>query len=366
MGRPKKRKDGRYVKSFTYATASGEKKRRTIYARTIRELEEKYNTALEEEKQRQVMMSEPGSVTTVEEWVDIWLEIYKTNVAFNTFRMYKLTAYNYIVPAIGHLRLKEVELVHIQSLLNDYTARGQVRTAQIIYITLGQIFEVARKSKYITINPSLDAESPKYKKPNKRALTNEEVALIIHSQMPLKEKAFLMLLLFTGLRRGEALAITRNDIDMRDNLINVRKNLYFEYNQPVIGTPKTESGIRVIPILNELKPMLAEYLLSLEGEVLFPSAQGSFMSESAFKRFWEKVSRSLKTVGVTATDITPHIFRHTFTSNLVKTGVAIKDAQYVLGHKSANVTLNWYAHFDPQAVENVRNLLNGRIIKLVT
>jgi len=358
LGRPKKRSDGRYTKSFSFIDGNGDKKRKSVYGRTLKEVEQKYLEALEEEQKREKARCEPGSEMTVREWANTWLVTYKSNLAYKTIRMYELDVNTYILPVIGHLSLRDVQILHIQKLLNTHVAKGHNRTAKSIYTTIRQIFEIARKNKYITENPTLDVECPKYQKPDKRSLTDEETFAICQASMTLKEKAFVLFLLYTGVRRGEALAMLREDLDMRNGLVRVNKSLYFKPNQPEVGSTKNR-GSRVVPILNELKPKLAEYLLSLEGDALFPSAHGVLMSESAFSRFWEKISRKIHNAGVTADDITPHIFRHTFTSNLVKNGVTIKDAQYVLGHKSAKVTLDWYAHFDPKAPENVKSLLNG-------
>jgi len=323
----------------------------------LKDVERRYIEALEEERKREKERCEPGSTMTVREWASTWLDTYKSNLAYKTRRMYELDVNTYILPVIGYLNLRDVQITHIQNLLNAHIAKGHSRTAKSIYTTVRQIFEMARKNKYISENPTLDVECPKYQKPDKRALTDEEISIIYQASMTLKEKTFVLFLLHTGVRRGEALAMSRGDIDMRNDLVRINKSLYFKPNQPEVGLTKNR-GSRVVPILNELKPKLAEYLLSLEGDVLFPSARGKLMSESAFSRFWEKISRKINDAGATADDITPHIFRHTFTSNLVKNGVTIKDAQYILGHKSAKVTLDWYAHFDPKAPENVKALLN--------
>ncbi|MDR2648742.1 MAG: site-specific integrase [Clostridiales bacterium] len=361
MTRLKKRSDGRYQKFIRYTDSDGNSKRKPVYGRTLRQLEEKVQKAIEEEK------CKPGSCggLTVGEWARTWLKTDKPDISYNTRKMYEIVINTYIVPAIGHLPLALVQLDDIQELLNASSDNGHKRTAQQIYITLRQIFERARKRNYIIKNPTLDAERPLYKKPDKRSLSDEEVQMVKQAPMLLKEKTFILLLLHTGLRRGEALALTRADLDMKNNCINVHKSLYFEINRPFIKPPKSKSGTRKVPIINELKPILAEYLLSQNGSVLFPSASGEFMSQTAFRRFWVKIIKSLNEAGATASDITLHIFRHTFCSCLVRTGVAIKDAQYILGHASARITLDWYTHFDPKATENVRNRLNQHVVKNV-
>ena len=365
LPRLKRRKDGRIPKTFTVTDENGNKKRKTIYGRTQKDAEEKYFEAIQEEKRKQKAREEPGSVITVSEWANTWLVDYKANLAYNTRKMYELNVNTYINPAIGQFPLLEVKHEHIQNLLNAYIAKDKDRTAQTIYLTVKQIFESARKRKYILVNPTLDIDMPEYEKPEKRALTDEEVEIINNAPLTLKEKAFIFLLLYTGLRRGEALALILNDIDMRNGYIYVRNNLYFMKNKPALKLPKTKAGKRKIPILDELRPVLAEYILSLNGDILFPSCRGTLMSQSAFKRFWKKISVKLADAGATAKDITPHIFRHTFTSFLVKNNVNIKDAQYVLGHSSAIITMDWYAHFDPKAPDNIKKRLNKHVFKLI-
>ena len=364
--RLKKRKDGRYLKSFVFIDENGSKRRKYVYGYTVKELEEKYLEAIEVEKEKEKRATSPGSEITVGEWAQTWLDTYKSGVAYNTRKMYEINVHTYIIPAMGHLHLNEVQLIHIQNLLNTYKAKGLHRTAQTIYVSLNQMFEVARKSAYISTNPTLDVERPKYRKPDKRALTELELEIINNAPLTLKEMAFVLLLLHTGLRRGEATALTLADVDMKSGMININKSLYHENNRALVKDPKTKAGMRIVPILDELKPALAQYLLSMNSQILFPAvSNGAYMSQTSFRRFWNKIIRKITDAGITANDITPHIFRHTYTSRLVKNGVSIKDAQYVLGHSSAKVTLDIYAHFDPKAPQNVKDLLNGSVIELV-
>jgi integrase len=279
--------------------------------------------------------------------------------------MYKNLISKHLEPTIGAMGIEDVKTINAQNLINAISADGRNRTAQQVTFMLSQMFDRARKEKHIIENPMLDVERAHYVLPEKRALTDTEIEMVQNAAMPIKEKTFVMLLLHTGVRRGEALALTRADLDMKKGYVTISKNLYFESNQPKLKDPKTEAGKRQIPIDDALLPELKMYLNNLEGDILFPSAKGQYMSEISFKHFWERVRQYLHIAGVTASDITCHIFRHTFASWLVWEGVEIKDAQYVLGHASAKTTMDIYAHFNPKAKTNVKIRLNKRLIKSV-
>jgi len=359
MARLKKRKDNRYQQQINVLDENGKRKRKSIYGNTKPELDEKVKKAIEAEKRK----SNPGSLLTVNEWTKEWLKT-KSKLAYNTRRMYELNVNNYITPIIGELMLIDVNQEHINRIIDTQTDLDHNRTGQTVHLTLSQIFNTARKRKYIILDPTIDIKRPKYSKPDKRALTDEEIEIIKTAPLALKEKAFIFCLNDTGIRRGESIALTRNDLDIRNELVFITKSVYFENGKAKVGPPKTKASIRKIPILDEFKPVINEYILSLKGDILFPDGHGNHMSESSFNHFWQGIVRKLTNAGITANDITPHIFRHTFCSYLVNSGVNIKDAQYVLGHGSAIITMDWYAHCDPKAPENIRNKLNRRVYRI--
>ena len=365
----KKRKDGRYCTHVVIGTKEdGKPLRKTVYATTIRELEEK---AAELRRQVNTGTVVTNESITVSEWAQEWLKTYKAGVSYKTQEMYRLAVYVHIVPALGHMKLKDVRPHHIQHLINVKCSEGLTRTVEMISMTLKQILKKAVENNLIVRNPSEAVELPKIAKPKKRALTDAEKKYIEVAELDLKSRTFLYVLLYSGLRRGEALALMKKDINLNEKTITIYKNLIFKSNSPEIKmSPKSEAGNRVIPIPDILANILMEYLPMVETMYIFPAASGNLMSHTAFRRFWDKIIKQLneaaggnEKVIALSKDISSHMFRHTYATMLYYAGVDIKSAQYLLGHSSINVTMEIYTHLDigktRSAADKINELLSS-------
>ena len=134
MVRYKKRADGRYCKQMCVGyTPDGKKKVKTLYAKTLKELEEKILKATKELRENTLIYDES---ITVEEWLKQWLNIYMINSGYNTFRMYKGVVYGRIIPDIGDILLSKLKTIQIQSCVNDLIQEGKNRTAEIYQMTI--------------------------------------------------------------------------------------------------------------------------------------------------------------------------------------------------------------------------------------
>ena len=356
----KKRADGRYLTQITVGIKEdGRPKYKNIYAKTIRELEEKA-AAFKQELEKGIIVDDDG--LTVAAWARKWLEVYKHGREYNTMESYNGTINTHIIPALGHYKLRDLKAHHIQEMINERAAAGLTRTLELITGALNQMLKQAIKNEYIYKNAAADIVLPKIDKPKKRSLTEQEKAQVTSADLDDKAKAFVFMLLYTGVRRGEALALTTNDIDLENKTIEINKNLIFVGNRPVIkNSPKTDAGNRIIPIPDVLYNLLIKYLPTLQNIFIFPSAKNVPMSESAFRRFWEKI---IIILNLPADDITPHIFRHTYATTLYYAGIDVKTAQYLLGHASIRITLDIYTHLEAENNSESAKKLNSYINKI--
>ena len=358
----KKRADGRYSTTVTLGLNSdGTTKRKQIYAKTVRELEEKRDALRYEVKQGTFVSDES---ITVEKWSRDWLRIYKTGVSYNTKLMYETTVNAHIIPILGQMRLKDVRPHNVQRLINDKISNGNARTAQIILLTLKQIFKKAYENNFISRDFVGTVTLPKIEKTKKRAITEHERTIIENANLDLKGRAFIYTLLYAGLRKGEALALTRDDINFAANTITVSKSLITKGNRPEIKpSPKSKAGNRKIPMPDLLVDTLRSYFKELKGNYVFPAVSGEFMSAIAFRRFWAKVITQLNEAAEDeiAKDITPHIFRHSYATMIYYAGIDIKMAQYLLGHSNINITLEIYTHLDKDNINTSVEKINSFI-----
>lgn len=347
MAKYKKRADGRYATSTIIGyDDNGKPKRKTIYGRTILELDKKV-ADFKSLQNKGIVIDDKNM--TVEQWSKKWLELYKADKAYNTYQMYKRTVNNHIIPNLGNIRLSALKKHQIQELLNKTVRIGHQRTAELIKITIQQIIKQAIIEEYIYKDVTIGLSLPKKQKNEKRALTDTEKSLIQDTELNNKERAFVDLLYYTGVRRGEALALMVSDIDFVNKKIKINKNLVIKDGESEIKpSPKTDAGNRTIPMPVPLMVSLKQYISNLNTFYLFTQRNSDVMSRSAFRRFWDNImdkiniaaggtkyrrkdTKNTNTKIKIANDISPHLFRHTYATNLYYAGVDVKTAQYLLG-----------------------------------
>ena len=377
MAKYKKRADGRYSTSVIIGyTENGTARRKILYGRTIAELDN--NVAeFKSLKNKGIIIDDKN--LTVAQWAEKWLELYKKDKAYNTYACYQRTIDAHIIPNLGDIRLGALKQNHVQKLLNDIIQDGHMRTAELVRLTLQQMIHQALIEEYIYKDITVGLSLPQKQQPKKRSLTDAEKKLIQAADFNSKERAFVDLLYYTGVRRGEALALTKDDIDFVNKTISINKNLVMKSNTSEIKpSPKTKAGIRELPIPEKLMKTLIDYVYSLDGKYLFSKNDGDLMTNSSFRRFWDNIldkiniaaggtkytrkdmqKKDEKVIQLIANDITPHTFRHTYATSLYYSGVDIKSAQYLLGHSSIQMTLDVYTHLDNEKITDSRAKLDA-------
>jgi integrase len=353
MAKYKKRADGRYcthVHVGSYNT-DGSPKRKTLYAKTIRELDVK--VAEIRQKMNTGTYIQDNNLT-LGTWAKEWLDTYKIGVEYNTTRMYKMIIDNYIIEPLGHMKLQNIKTVHLQKIINENQEKSWI--IKKFKLTINQIFEQAVINDLIIKNPVRGIKLPVItKNTKKRTLTESETEKILTLQLDGKTRCFIFLLLYTGMRKSEILALSKSDIDKENNKINVSKTLIFKVNQSTIKhSPKTFAGIRTIPILTPLRDVLFSYMDSIESEILFTGTSGNTLSHTAYRRMWEKFTKAMG-----ETDLTAHNFRHNFATTLYDAGVDVKTAQSILGHTSIQVTLDIYTKLSESKMAGSIDMLDS-------
>lgn len=153
-------------------------------------------------------------------------------------------------------------------------------------------------------------------------LTDNEIRVICNNT----DKDFGTLayfLLYTGLRKGEALALTYGDIDFQNSVIHITKSLRHIDDNPVITRPKNAADCRDIPLLDNLRPLLSAQ--KPKSDLIF-SQHGKHMSRSYFDTHWKNYCKA------SGLKITAHQLRHTFAMLLSGRGIDVKEIQKLLGH----------------------------------
>ena len=267
-----------------------------------------------------------------------WFESYKVpKLRPGTAMNYRLTIRKHLVPYFGQMHMNAITTVDVQRFYNQHAhqARSTVRTMGIL---LHGIFESAIEDGLCTINPTRSKRlTMTQRKKVREALPLEHAQDIIAGlpRLEPKDRLLVALLIFTGIRRGEALGLQWADIDFERKLISIKRSVRFVGNKGYIGPTKSSAGVRLIP----LSPQLEEVLAQVDHGGKYLLGNGEFpITEMTYKRGWERICRTIDLYGATA-----HVFRHTF-ATLAAVHTDVKNLQAVMGHSDIQTTMNRYTH----------------------
>lgn len=275
-----------------------------------------------------------------------WAEHSKT-LAVNSLRNYT-PAYKRTVKYFENSYIKDIEPPDVKAFVNSLPKTWAQKTYSNQLLVLNLIFKYAAGNGIIEHNPAEYIQTPKgLKRSYRRPPTPEEVE-IIKASVDKPFGLFAYFLLYTGCRRGEALAIQYKDIDTKEKIIHITKSVYYEGNTPHTKQPKTERGNRDIVLLDVLVEKLPK---GKPNDFLF-NEKGALLTSSRLEDLWLYYQRE------TGLTITPHIVRHGFATILHEAGIDAKDAQAMLGHANISTTLDIYTHITKKKMDESAQKLN--------
>lgn len=337
--------------------------------------------------------AEPNRIT-IKQWLDTWLNVtIKEAVKDTTWLSYESMIKKHINPAIGGIRLMQLQTSHLQKLYNEKIKGGRSdgkegglspRTVRYIHQVINGSLKQAVKEKLISVNVSESVRLPKDPKKEMKVLELEDVSRFLETAKTNRYYkhyyAAYLLELYTGLRRGELLGIRWKDIDLKNRNIQVRQQLVKVGSKHEIRELKTESSQnRVISIPDEMihelkdhKQKQEEFLKDLgyndlqikeqfkTGLVFVNEIGTGFIQPRNFTRNFKGVLKTAK-LG----DIRFHDMRHTFALLSLQQGVDIKTLQSDLGHNSIETTLDRYGHVNDEMKRDAANKRSGLLKKIV-
>ena len=258
------------------------------------------------------------------------------------------------------------------------------------------VFYSAEESKIISYNPaaSLSAKGGTPKQ-EKKALTDEQVKILLDTIRGLPPYVFVMIGLYAGLRREEILALRWDCVflDEATPYISVRRAWRSVNNRPVISTElKTPAAKRDIPIPGKLVECLKEAKEKSKSEYVISDRNGNALAESQFVRVWKYIAvrsteercyytyvngqkikhvvkpklgehqpNNPKLVYTMDFQVTPHQLRHTYITNLIYASVDPKTVQYLAGHENSKVTMDIYAKVKYNKPAQLHGVINRAI-----
>lgn len=339
------RKDGRYQGYYRELDKNGERKgRRHIVC--DRDPEKLYRKLMEKE-------NEVPPKYTFDAAADAWEEKHWDRIGSKTAETYTAPLRR-IRDKFSGYDADEVTAQAIQAFLAELGRQGFARrSVQMHRDILNMIFNNAILEGKLTFNPVTAVSMPRNLPTKKRELPPDDAVAAVKAGKNAPFGLFALICLYAGLRRGEVLALCYEDIDRKAKTISVSKAVEYIGNNAHLKAPKTEAGVRTVPLLDPLAEVLPEDGTGL----IFPREDGKPLTKTQYRKRW---SAYCKAIGF---EITAHQLRHGYATILYEAGVPDKDAQELLGHSSIAVTRDVYTHIRQTQKEATAKRLNRFIAK---
>lgn len=380
--RNSKREDGRIAVQVYLGKIDGRRKYKTVYGKTQKEAEEK---AL----QTKLSMRKGIDITAERDTFGQWAERFQAAKKADGLSVSQMTSYkNYcnVLSPLDDMPISKVRVGDVQDIVNDlaennsHTGRPTGKKTLIaLKGTAEQIFGMAIDARVLEYNPAAAVRIPRNAPQScRRALTSEEQQWIIDT--PHRAQRSAMIMMYAGVRRGELIPLTWNDIDLKKKTIRVNKAVEMINGNPHVKSPKTQAGNRTIDIPQRLVDFLtplrksdfAQYPDARPINLLVcRTASGKMFTNQAWRTMWRSYLTDLnvkygfrgkanklaahkkgmdgKSQGklpLLIPNITPHWLRHTFATLLYLAGVDVLTARDQLGHADIKTTLAIYTHLD--------------------
>lgn len=363
MAKYVKRSDGRYqARIYLGVDEEGKKKFKYIYASSPKELAKAESDLRSKHSKGIDLMSVDDSFS---QWLERLKAVKESELSESEFATFVSRA-GYFAKVLGYVPLKEINQQNLQPIVNAIfksnpsTGKPSARRTVERYISAASaVFEYAIENRATDFNPCKYVKIPKQAQTSeRRALTPQERKWI--DDTPHRAQTAAMLLMYSGLRRGEATALLWSDIDFEEKTITVNKS--YDFKSRELKLPKTASGIRVVSVPDKL----INYLKTVERKSIYvlTTAQNKMMSNAAWKTLWESYMLTLNDKYGLQTEkrkkhdprgqlividtFTPHCLRHTFCTIMYEAGIDVLTAKEQMGHSDVKTTLAIYTHLDSQ------------------
>ena len=332
------RKDGRYMATYTDERTGT---RKCLYDRDPEKLYWKLQDA-------QTPVSERPY--TFRQIAEDWERLHREEISHRTWVNY-LPHYQHILSIHGNKQIDEVTALDIINHLTAAKAKGYSATVvNSIRSIYRMIFDHAIANDLAKYNPAVSVKLPKGLKRGKRTAPTDAQIKTIFGNADQPFGLFPLLLLCTGLRKSEALALTWDDVDLIKKEITITKSLDYAVGaSPVVKSPKTDAGFRTVPIVDILGSALQIAKAASVSPYLFPAQEsnrsgkgGGYMTLRGYEGAWMRYCENAGLIEDGKPTLTAHNLRHGTATLMFEMGVDELTAQRILGHSRVEVTREIY------------------------
>lgn len=348
------RKDGKYEVRFSL-----EGKRYSVYGSTQKECREK-ELELREQIKKGLYVNNRN--ITLDQYYEEWKKSRIDTVKGSTERGINSRYITHIKPVLGARKLVDLEKREIVILQQKLAESKKASTVNLIMSNLKNILNdavaegILIKSPAANIKPLRIDDKPA-RETIHRALTVEEQRLFMDYVKDEWLYELLALLLCTGMRIGEATALTWQDIDYKNNVIHITKSISTNSEgRYIVGTPKNKSSIRDIPINENIKNIIKSQkgkfqllngnLIKLD-QIIFTGTRGAIIYNIGINRVINNAIDRMHNDGIKIERFSVHAFRDTFATRYIEQGGSPHVLKTILGHSSLAMTMDLYSQVLP-------------------
>ena len=352
-GNIRKRKDGRWEGRFTAGInpENGKQIFKNVLGKTQAEVKEKLKKALADSQK--LDLTKQGKYT-VGTWMDAWFEnVAKIKVRPSSHQTYRGYIDNHIKPNIGNIPLEKLTTMELQKFYRKLLTSGRVerveakeqpkglsaKTVRNINQVISSAMDLAVAQKIILKNPTRACSLPRVEHKEMQTISAEQLQAFLEEAKRSGVYEMYYIELSTGLRRGELLGLKWEDIDMKQGVIRVRRQISRIDGKIVEAPLKTKNSYRAVTISPQAVEVLKAQKEKTDDAYVFPSPNGGPISPDSVNNMLHRV---LDRAGIPRVRF--HDMRHTFATLALQNGVDIKTVSGMLGHFSAGFTLDTYAH----------------------
>lgn len=370
MGTVVKRADGRWMASITVGyDENGRQRRRTFYGKTEAEANRKRLMALGQLQAGTYV--DPNRLTTGQ-WLDTWLSEYvKPALRPRTYANYEGVVRVHIKPLLGGTPLSKLQASQVQFMVNEVVRSGRsARTAGLARTVIHAALKQAVANGLMQRNVADGARKPKGERRPIRVLTLDEQRAFLSAASGDRLSAMMVLLLGTGLRLGEAVALRWQDVDLPGRTLRVsqsasRVSIKGIKSKLTVQPPKTKAGRRSIPLPQVVVTALQQWRRQQLAErlkmatawkdtgLVFTTGLGTMLEPRAISRKVAAISKKARIKHVNV-----HALRHTCATRLLEDGVPVRLVQEILGHTSSAITSDIYQHVLPELKQTAADAMD--------
>ena len=315
--------------------SDGRRKYKSFYAKTQKEVKQKAR-AYQDAKAEGI---EVDVVYYFDEWADLWFESHKDNIMPTTQENYQYTL-RILKAAFPHKKIRDIKPFDIEMMLKKLRRDG--RSTSCLTQCRGMMYQIMNKAEandLIRKNPVRFAEKMRYREPvtRKDAFTAEEVSILMERLPENRIGLSIRLMLGTGMRTQELLALEPRHIDTDGSHILIEQAINMQKGTAVVGLPKSRDSYRTIPVPQSLR-WCAVALRQTEKKFVWEERKkDNPCNPSHFRDQFRKALEAIPEVPL----LTPHSCRHTYVSQMQALGVDLSTIQSIVGHADVDMTQHY-------------------------